>query len=232
MPHFQPLGYTYFVTFRLANSLPAHVVSELMDEHETEIKKMAVIDNKKEKAEKYSEAQLNYFEKFDSLLDKYNSSENWLKRNEIAKVVFDAIMFYDKKKYDLIAFTVMPNHVHVVFKPIDKPEVVETEFRPTIVGRNSVSSFASDGENIEESNSSTYIVTKILQDLKKYTARECNKLLGRAGAFWQHESYDHVVRNEDELQRIVEYVLNNPAKAGLCDANENWKWNYFNPENY
>ncbi len=62
--------------------------------------------------------------------------------------------------------------------------------------------------------------------LKGSTARECNKLLKRTGAFWQHESYDHVVRNEDELRRIVEYVLNNPVKAGLVEVEEDWMWSY------
>jgi hypothetical protein len=40
-------------------------------------------------------------------------------------------------------------------------------------------------------------------------------MLGRQGDFWQHESYDHVVRDEAELARIVEYVRLNPARAGL-----------------
>ncbi|MEW6194689.1 MAG: hypothetical protein AB1521_06015 [Bacteroidota bacterium] len=73
---------------------------------------------------------------------------------------------------------------------------------------------------------STYIVTKILQELKKFTARGCNKILNRSGSFWQHESYDHVVRNEAELNSIVTYVLNNPVKAGLVDNPDNWSWSY------
>ncbi len=78
------------------------------------------------------------------------------------------------------------------------------------------------------STSSQYVVTKILQDMKKYTARECNKALNGSGAFWQHESYDHVIRNSESLRRIVNYVLNNPVKAGLADKQEDWKFNYYN----
>ena len=74
---------------------------------------------------------------------------------------------------------------------------------------------------------STYRVTKILQDLKKYTARKCNKLLNRSGSFWQHESYDHVIRNEEELNKIVEYILNNPVKAKLVENPYDWKWSYY-----
>ena len=78
------------------------------------------------------------------------------------------------------------------------------------------------------SNASYYIVTKILQDLKSKTALKANKILNRSGAFWQHESYDHVVRDEKELRRIVEYVLNNPVKAGFCEKWEDWQWSYCN----
>ena len=56
-----------------------------------------------------------------------------------------------------------------------------------------------------------------MQSLTGYTAWKANRLLGRSGAFWHHESYDHAVRNVSEWQRIITYVLNNPVKAGLVD---------------
>ena len=70
-------------------------------------------------------------------------------------------------------------------------------------------------------------MTKILKSLKWYTGVECNKILRRSGSFWQHESYDHIIRSEDELLKIVEYVLLNPVKAGLVEKLEDWKWSYF-----
>jgi putative transposase len=60
-----------------------------------------------------------------------------------------------------------------------------------------------------------YPLSKIMQSLKGYTARRANLALRRRGDFWQHESYDHVVRNSAELARIVEYVRMNPIRAGL-----------------
>jgi putative DNA methylase len=53
---------------------------------------------------------------------------------------------------------------------------------------------------------------------------EANLLLGRTGAFWQHESYDHWVRNEREFNRIVAYIEENPVSAGLAAAVEDWPW--------
>ncbi|MDB5235186.1 MAG: hypothetical protein JWR44_2179 [Hymenobacter sp.] len=69
-------------------------------------------------------------------------------------------------------------------------------------------------------------LVKTLQRLKSYTATEANKLLGLAGAFWQAESYDHVVR-KGELERIVAYVLENPVKAGLVEDWEQWPHTYW-----
>ena len=60
---------------------------------------------------------------------------------------------------------------------------------------------------VERSDTSLY---RILQSLKAYTARECNKVLQRTGQFWQRESYDDVVRNGKELERIISYVIDNP----------------------
>jgi putative transposase len=67
----------------------------------------------------------------------------------------------------------------------------------------------------------------MMQRLKGRTAVAANKLLGRSGqAFWQHESYDHVVRNGEELARVVAYVVNNPVKAGLVEDWTQWPYTY------
>ena len=70
-------------------------------------------------------------------------------------------------------------------------------------------------------------LSSIMQSLKGYTARKANQILGRSGAFWQHESYDHCVRNPNELKRIITYVLNNPVKIGLVDEWKKWQWSYY-----
>ncbi len=63
---------------------------------------------------------------------------------------------------------------------------------------------------------------RIMHNLKSFTARTCNELLGRDGAFWQDESFDHCVRDEEELYRIIAYVENNPVKAGLVGEASEW----------
>src|SRR5207247_9218850 len=58
-------------------------------------------------------------------------------------------------------------------------------------------------------------LASIMHSLKSYTASKINAILKRSGQFWQHESYDHWVRDDDELARIVEYIAWNPVKAKL-----------------
>ena len=61
--------------------------------------------------------------------------------------------------------------------------------------------------------------------LKGSTARQANLILGRTGeSFWQDESFDHRVRNEVELDRIVRYVEHNPVSAGLAKSPHDWAW--------
>ncbi len=67
--------------------------------------------------------------------------------------------------------------------------------------------------------------SRLLQSLKGYTAREANKQLSRTGlAFWQAESYDHWVRNDQELDRIAAYIESNPVKAGIVNEAEDFPW--------
>ena len=67
--------------------------------------------------------------------------------------------------------------------------------------------------------------TRLLQSLKGTTAREANLILARTGQpFWQHESYDHWVRDQPELERIVAYIENNPVKAGLVAEASAYRW--------
>ncbi|MDJ0364630.1 transposase [Hymenobacter sp. H14-R3] len=72
-------------------------------------------------------------------------------------------------------------------------------------------------------------LARTLQSLKGYTGRAANALLGRTGHFWQRESYDHVVRNGQELERVIAYVVNNPVKAGLTNDWQQWPYTYWAP---
>ncbi|MGB2622861.1 MAG: transposase [Candidatus Acidiferrum sp.] len=79
----------------------------------------------------------------------------------------------------------MPNHVHVVFSPLE-----------------------------------SHTLEAILHSWKSFSAGQANRLLGRTGPFWQREYFDHLVRHESSLQKIIQYVKDNPKRANL----RNWPW--------
>ena len=73
-------------------------------------------------------------------------------------------------------------------------------------------------------------VSKVMQSLKRFTAREGNRVLGFTGQpFWQDESYDRLVRDKTEFQRIADYIEMNPVKCGLAAAPEEFLWSSARP---
>ena len=187
LPHIQIEGGTYFVTFRLKNSLPIVVLKRLSDEFKR-IKELSSDNNGIE--------QQPWFEKYDNYLDQAANGEVFLSDPRVAAIVEKAILYRDIKVYDLISFCIMPNHVHLICKPLEREK------------------------------DKFYSLTEILQSLKRHTARQSTLILKRSCSFWQDESYDHIIRDETELERTIKYILYNPVKANLVKEQSDWKWTY------
>lgn len=195
LPHIQPPGGTFFVTFRLVGSIPTGVLARLHAEAERIRAELERLPASPERAERLYRAERRFFDKWDAFLGE-GQGPDWLRNHEIARLVADAMRFFDGQRYELLAYCIMPNHVHMVFTP----------------------GLARTGQY--------YPLAQIMHSIKGFTAGRANRLLGRSGAFWQHESYDHCVRNEVELRRIIAYVANNPVKAGLVGVWPAWPWTY------
>jgi REP element-mobilizing transposase RayT len=58
-------------------------------------------------------------------------------------------------------------------------------------------------------------LSDILHRWKSFTAKEINRLLGRSGPLWQKESFDHIVRSPESLQRFRQYIRDNPRRSGV-----------------
>ena len=66
---------------------------------------------------------------------------------------------------------------------------------------------------------------KITKSLKGITAKRANIMLALTGrSFWQEESYDHLVRNESEFEKIRSYIEENPVRAGLLAEANRYRW--------
>ncbi len=70
---------------------------------------------------------------------------------------------------------------------------------------------------------SDFELEDILESVKRFVSRRVNLRLDRSGTLWEQESYDRIIRNEEHLYRVVQYIGRNPAKAGL--SREDWvRW--------
>ena len=67
-------------------------------------------------------------------------------------------------------------------------------------------------------------LSAIVQPWKSYTAHAANRILGRGGVFWFREYHDRFIRDERHLASAIEYVEQNPVKAGLVGSRELWRW--------
>ena len=69
---------------------------------------------------------------------------------------------------------------------------------------------------------SGYNLAQIMHSIKSFTASDANKVLRRAGHFWQKEYFDRYIRNARHFAKVVAYIENNPVKANLCEKPEDW----------
>ncbi len=180
LPHLKVEGGTYFVTFRLADSLPQDVLERLAAWRVDQLRRLA--------SGQSHELDARFSTELDEQLDR-GSGACWLNDARVARHVADSLRHFDRARYRLHAWVLMPNHVHALVQPLP-------------------------GHALEE----------ILHSWKSFTAHLANKTLGRTGAFWQPESYDHWVRNETELEHYRRYIEENPVKARLCGQPHDWPW--------
>ena len=108
LPHVDAPEGTYFLTFRLHDSLPAQIVVQWT----TELR-FRKLQQKQNRGSIYL-LEDEYFHKIEAYLDT-NAGDCWLSDPKIANIVSKALRYFDTKRYILHTWTIMPNHVHVLF---------------------------------------------------------------------------------------------------------------------
>ena len=166
LPHFDAPGVRQMITYRLADAMPAS------RRHEWEA--LLAIENEREKRIK-----------IESYLDA-GHGECLLRQPEIAALVQENLLHFDGTRYRLLAWVVMPNHVHALI------EVAQMA------------------------------LAEIVHGWKSYTGKAANRLLKRAGDFWQAEYFDRFIRDEEHFRKAMRYIESNPVKAGLVKSAEDW----------
>lgn len=201
LPHWHPKNATFFVTFRLAGSLPRVVIDQIREEFEQAAEALFSRPPVQRTPERHRAYRLAFARLEKALLA--SRSPRWLADPRIAAVVQKELHALDSQQYHLLAYCLMPNHVHLLVDmtgiPAPPPRKDGTQYTA---------------------------LTQALWLLKGRTGYACNQILGRKGRFWSREFYDHVVRDEAELARVTAYIIHNPVKAGLVDDWEQWPYTY------
>jgi REP element-mobilizing transposase RayT len=121
LPHWTAPGATYSITFRLADAVAPGFIQSLIEQKTalarsvtTGVRKLTVIEAMQIRS--VIERQL------DDALDRSDGAAH-MRNPRIASVVATALTHFDKDRYDLLAWAVMPNHVHVVVRPFPGHEL-------------------------------------------------------------------------------------------------------------
>jgi putative transposase len=175
LPHWRQRGATYFVTFRLADSLPQARRDQLQ-----QWRAQWEREHPPPRSSRDWEAFARQFTRATEAWMDEGNGECVFRSPELAELMSVSFLHFQDLRYSTICFVVMPNHCHVVVRPL--------------------------GE---------FDLETILNSWKGYVGHEVNRRLGRRGPLWQDESYDRIIRDEEHLYRVVQYIGNNPAKAGL-----------------
>jgi putative transposase len=210
LPHWQPAGGTIFLTWRLYGSLPEEALERLAGEQR-------LLQNRPERpGELPRDRALRHNKRLFALVDQMlvvaDTGPHWLQDERIAQLAVDALFHHHLKLYVLLAFVVMPNHMHVLLQPLPIEERQARKPAPL------------EDRRAGKPAPQYVALRKITQSLKGYTAREANRILKRTGLpFWQDESYDHWARDEAEMQRIVDYIESDPVRAALVNHSQDWR---------
>jgi menaquinone-specific isochorismate synthase len=123
LPHWSRDGAVYSVTFRLADSLPAEVVDAWREERR-ELELRALQAGRKPKAEEVRRLTELGTERIEAFLDSALGA-CWLRNDAVAQIVRDALFHFAGDRYELHAWCVMPNHVHLVIEPTGRWSLAE-----------------------------------------------------------------------------------------------------------
>ena len=196
LPHCDVEGLIQHITFRLADSLPKSAMGRL----EQSIADMPDDEKKRQRRQTY-----------ERLLDAGHGS-CVLGIPEAAEIVEGALLHFDGERHRLLAWVIMPNHVHVLTEPLPDFSVgglVQSWKSFTARRINPLLADGSEGP-------------KCRAGARRSQDRQSQD--GRSRAFWHRDYWDRYVRNERHLLTAIRYIEENPVLAGLVGTAEDWPW--------
>jgi REP element-mobilizing transposase RayT len=123
LPHWEKDNATYFVTFRLADSLPRSVLDRIASE------RASVLQLARQQSRELTPSEQQHLKRLSSVrIEQYLDSEAGscsLRVAQIATMVAETLLLFDEKKYRFFAWCVMPNHVHAVVRVFPTHQLAE-----------------------------------------------------------------------------------------------------------
>ncbi len=191
LPHCDADGLIQHITFHLADSLPESALDNL----ERSIAEMADDEKKQQRRQRYQ-----------ALLDAAHG-DCVLRKAGAAKVMEGALLHFDGERYRLLAWVIMPNHVHVLVEPLPGFSVARiVQSWKSFTARKINLLMADEPEDPE---------------CRAGARRSQGR---RSPALWQRDYWDRFIRNERHLLTAIRYIEENPVVAGLAGAAEEWPW--------
>jgi putative transposase len=130
-----------------------------------------------------------------------------LTHDSICRIVYEAIMeARDRLKFDLLAYVIMPEHVHLVLVPAENTKL------GLVIG--------------EIKRLSSKRIHRVLGENRSGLLRRLMVMRdgGPRFALWQRRCYDHNCRSEKAVWEKVRYCHGNPVKRGLVRDASRWQW--------
>jgi putative transposase len=203
LPHWQVDGAIYWVTFRLADSIPQETLRAWRAERDTWMKQHPEVWTDSVWAE-YDE---RFTQRMEQWLDAGTGSRA-LACPAVRDAVKACLLKFDGQRLRVHAAVIMPTHVHCVIEPLTK-------------GDADIPVCAVAERQTEMSATLSRALSKLLQGIKGASARAANQILGTSGMFWMDESYDHIVRNARQYRHFIQYIAENPARSSSANGDAN-----------
>jgi type I restriction enzyme R subunit/putative DNA methylase len=211
LPHRDHYGLLQSITFRLNDSLPKETLLRLKDElDKIPLEKQDLIRRKR----------------LDDWLDAgYGCCA--LGKPDMAKVMESSLLLFDGKKYRLISWCIMPNHVHVLIEPLISLSKIVQSWK-AYTGKWAIQNGYNCGNNLRsnpgfaEDPSALSMKDKFLRSNAPRTQEHPQG--NQENKFWMSGYWDRYIRDKKHFNAVVEYIHNNPVKANLCEEASNWQW--------
>ncbi|MFN0076751.1 MAG: transposase [Prosthecobacter sp.] len=117
MPHWRVLGCCYFTTFRLRDSVPPEIWAEMKAAAKVWAKRLAVGTLRAEEWAAWQDFQQTQLRKLELVLDE-GRGECLLRQPEHREVIVAALHHFEGTRCEMLAYAIMPNHVHVLCRPL------------------------------------------------------------------------------------------------------------------